>query len=102
MDATTNRFCREPVTDGSDLTVAALQRRCVELAGRIGAKAEIWTNIRSSGKHSLSLYTDGEKLHGYQYISAADGWDAAFAKIETWIEARPDPEAEWKSWGVAA
>lgn len=83
------------------MTVEKLQARCVDLAKRIGSRGTVTAHIHCSGPDLLAVYEDGYKLTGFRIFSATDGWDAAFAAAEAWLAARPDPEAEYRSWGLA-
>ena len=75
------------------LTVAELHDRCKALAKRLGSKAGVRANIDPIGTDSLSIYTDNQMLAGFRYVSARDGWDAALAEVEGWLEKRASEHA---------
>lgn len=103
MSATPTQDATPSVQPRSDaMTVVELQRRCTHLARRISPRATVTAHIHGHGPDVLAVYEDGYKLTGFRIFKAADGWDAAFAEAEAWLAARPNPDAEYDSWGVAA
>jgi hypothetical protein len=74
--------------------VPALERRCQALAQSIGPKAEVRASFGSRDAMGLSIYPEGMSADVRKFVSVTDGWDAAFAAAEVWVEGRRVP-AGW-------
>jgi predicted alpha/beta hydrolase len=84
------------------MTEEEFKSRIVDLARRIGPKAEVWVLMRSAGTSAIGVYPKADEYKNYLSFGAEKGWEAAFAAADAWLAARPDPDAEWRSWQTAA
>lgn len=82
------------------MTIEELQARCVDLAKRIGPNGSASINIGSVLKPYLFVMPDW-KGHEAKTFYGTDA-DEMFALAEEWLAARPDADAEWRSWSAAA